>query len=337
MMTSATLADLPPPPPGRTGWPWTEAPPIAPPTRPDGSPWPRISIVTPSFNQGQYIEETIRSILLQGYPNLEYFVMDGGSTDDSVEIINRYAPWIDHWESGPDGGQAAGINKALSLASGLWFHNVNSDDVLLPGVLNIVSNSNRHSEIVTGHVINFGICAENITQNVGISAERLLRYRGPNHEMSWHQPGTVMRTELIKSTGGYPEQFKYVFDLITTTLAFERASQVEHTQMPFVKFRVHKESKTCAWGEPQIKESIESRLYLSTRLLNNSLRRVAFLEASRWQLQLASNELVRSRNLREFLDRWLRMSFRRPILLFNRFAWGALKKYLAAETKQNEY
>jgi hypothetical protein len=86
-----TISDLPPPPPDRVGWPWTVATPPAAPTLPDGRQWPRITIVTPSYQQAAYLEEAIRSVLLQGYPNLEYIVMDGGSRDGSVEIIQRYA------------------------------------------------------------------------------------------------------------------------------------------------------------------------------------------------------------------------------------------------------
>ena len=84
----------------------------------DGQPWPRITIVTPSFNQGAFVEATLRSVLLQGYPNLEYFVLDGGSTDGSVEVIRKYAPWLSYWVSEPDGGQSAAIDRGLRRGSG---------------------------------------------------------------------------------------------------------------------------------------------------------------------------------------------------------------------------
>jgi glycosyltransferase involved in cell wall biosynthesis len=106
-----------------------------PPRRADGSAWPRISIVTGSHDQAAYLEETLRSVLLQGYPNLEYIVIDGGSSDDSLRIIRRYAPWLAHWEAQPDRGQAAALNSGFARATGAILGFLNSDDTYLPGAL----------------------------------------------------------------------------------------------------------------------------------------------------------------------------------------------------------
>src|SRR5262245_42483223 len=119
-MRCPSLAELPPAPPAKKGWPWTEeSSPFAQDMR-DQHVWPRITVITPSFNQGRFIEETIRSVLLQGYPDLEYLVLDGGSTDNSVDIIKEYSPWISYWVSKPDAGQSDAINRGLHRASGLF-------------------------------------------------------------------------------------------------------------------------------------------------------------------------------------------------------------------------
>ena len=127
-MRCPTLSELPPPPSGKTGWPWTEEGSQLPDVMPDGSEWPRISIVTPSYNQGQFIEETIRSILLQGYPNIEYIIIDGGSTDNTLEIIKKYQQYIAYWVSEPDNGQSYALNKGFRKATGQFIGWQNSDD-----------------------------------------------------------------------------------------------------------------------------------------------------------------------------------------------------------------
>ena len=130
-----TLSDLPAPPAGEVGWPWTQGSTPLPPTLPDGSPWPRITIVTPSYNQGHFLEETIRSVLLQGYPDLEYFVIDGGSKDSSLEVIRKYEPWLTGWVSEKDRGQSHAINKGFARATGDLITFQNSDDIYLPNAL----------------------------------------------------------------------------------------------------------------------------------------------------------------------------------------------------------
>jgi glycosyltransferase involved in cell wall biosynthesis len=133
------LDELPTPPEGKIGWPWTEQSEPLPDTMPDGSEWPRISIVTPSYNQGQFIEETIRSVLLQGYPSLEYIIIDGGSTDNSVEIIKKYEHWITYWVSESDRGQSHAVNKGIYHSSGTILNFLNSDDLFLPNAVAITA------------------------------------------------------------------------------------------------------------------------------------------------------------------------------------------------------
>lgn len=134
-MKQLTLSNLPSPSEKKLGWPWTEESPVSYHTSTSMNSLPTISIVTPSYNQGNFIEETIRSVLLQCYPKLEYIIIDGGSTDNTLEIIRKYEPWISYWVSEPDRGQSHALNKGFSKATGEILAWINSDDTYEPGTL----------------------------------------------------------------------------------------------------------------------------------------------------------------------------------------------------------
>ncbi|HEY9637596.1 MAG TPA: glycosyltransferase family 2 protein [Coleofasciculaceae cyanobacterium] len=152
MNTALSLKDLPPPPFGKSGWPWTRQTKLLPDKMQDGSEWPRISIITPSYNQGKFLEATIRSVLLQGYPNLEYIVIDGGSTDQSVEVIKKYENHLFYWISEDDSGQAQAINKGLKQSSGEILGWINSDDIYVKGAFyKIIKTFQENPDCIVVH------------------------------------------------------------------------------------------------------------------------------------------------------------------------------------------
>lgn len=122
---------------GKTGWPWDEE--VDPSIYTENLIWPKITIVSPSYNQGIYLEETIRSILLQNYPNIEYIIMDGKSNDSSIGVLNKYNQSVSYWESEKDRGQSHAINKGFSLASGDIYCWLNSDDLFTNSALHKVA------------------------------------------------------------------------------------------------------------------------------------------------------------------------------------------------------
>jgi len=207
------LRDLPTPE-DRSGWPWTEeTPPIAGEIT-EGRPWPRISVVTPSYNQVAFLEKTIRSVLLQGYPDLEYIVIDGGSTDESVAVIRRYAPWLAHWESERDRGQSHAINKGLARATGDILCWLNSDDYFLPGALRTVGEALADG---TGTFAVVGHCVRVWPDG---TTDKLLRgqYRRRRQLLQFwkrytmHQPAIFWRREVSEKVGLLDESQHYIMD-----------------------------------------------------------------------------------------------------------------------------
>ena len=136
-----SFTDFPNPPTGYAGWPWVTEYIPSQGLPSDSQFWPRISIITPNYNQGRYLEEAIRSVLLQGYPNLEYYIIDGGSSDESVDIIRKYERWITGWISEEDTGQSNAINKGARLCTGDIVNWLCSDDSFTQGAFFTVARN----------------------------------------------------------------------------------------------------------------------------------------------------------------------------------------------------
>ncbi len=177
-------------------------------------PLPRISVITPSLNQGAYLERTIRSVLDQGYPELEYIVVDGGSQDQSVSILERYSEQITRWVSEEDDGQANAINKGFSWATGDVVAYINSDDYYLPGALDRAGTAMRDPTVrwCVGH------CRY---EHADGALERLFvptRPSMPRWTMireTWYVPqaSSFWRRDVIDELGGLRDDLHYVFDL----------------------------------------------------------------------------------------------------------------------------
>jgi glycosyltransferase involved in cell wall biosynthesis len=232
---------------GKTGWPWIEESPTNRDRLLDGKVWPRITIVTPSFNQGQYIEETIRSVLLQNYPNLEYIIIDGGSTDNSVEIIRRYESRLAYWVSEKDNGQAHAINKGFKKATGEWVGWINSDDFLLPGALqSLMCAAGNDSRVKwLGGDVRFIHDGEGHLDSI--------RPQGKNQQLSdwllvrshFHQPGTIWKRSLFAEFGFLNERMHYAFDWEFWCRLAANDVRPKTVDFPVASFRMHDASKTC--------------------------------------------------------------------------------------------
>ena len=241
-MPCPTLSELPPPPSGKTGWPWTEESHQLPDSMPDGSPWPRISIVTPSYNQGQFIEATIRSVLLQGYPDLEYIIIDGGSRDDSVRIIKKYEDMLTHWCSEPDGGPAAALNKGFRHVRGKILGYLNADDFYLRGcLLRIVDEFER--DPLTDVVYGNGYFAEvSGTMLKPIFSDRWNLRRFAYGACVIIQQSTFFREKVFQKVSSFNEGNRTCWDAeLWADLALAGAS-FHYCDDFFAAFRIHGDS-----------------------------------------------------------------------------------------------
>ena len=279
-MRCPTLDELPPPPPGKTGWPWTIESPQLPENMPDGSPWPRISIVTPSYNQGQFIEETIRSVLLQGYQDLEYLILDGGSTDGAVDIIRKYEKWLTYWRSCSDDGQSASINEGFERCCGDICAWINSDDGYLPSALEhvAVAFADKHCEIVVGNSIYKDVEAAYYVKAMPIRNVYLTR---PGHIP---QHSTFWRSSIHEKID---VRINCAMDTELWLRLFPKAKKCARlsTALAFVNIHPNQKTSSREWdfaraGDQKIIEERHRRFWWGFKFINKLITLSLRLEAS---------------------------------------------------------
>lgn len=218
----------------------------------------RISVVTPSYNQAKFLERTLRSVHEQGYPNLEHIVIDGGSTDGSVEIIDRYADRLAYWVSEKDRGQTDALNKGFRRCTGDILCWLNSDDTFLPGALRrVAAAAEKHpqSDFFFGDI--YLIDGEDRI----LASRRIAPLRKANvliEGMVFSQPATFWRKSLMDKVGLLDESLKFSmdYDLFCRMASWARYRYINAF---LATYRLHQDSKTCTISDVGRAEALLQR------------------------------------------------------------------------------
>lgn len=216
------------------------------------STYPKISIITPSLNQGQYIERTIRSVLSQDYPDLEYLVMDGGSSDQTLDILKRYSGRV-KWVSEKDSGQTNAINKGLAMATGEILAYLNADDLFLPGTLNKVAQQfleRPDAMWMTGKCLIVDEYDREVRKLITAYKNIWLGVHSPSLLLITDyisQPATFWRADIMKEIGMLDETLHYAMDY---EYWLRLSAKYPLTILPeyLAAFRVHSQSKNTNAG-----------------------------------------------------------------------------------------
>lgn len=268
---------------------------------------PALCVVTPSFNQGRYLEAAIRSVLSQGYPKLQYFVVDGGSSDDSVAIIRHYEQHLSGWLSEKDRGQADAIQKGLARCTGDWFVWINSDDLMAPGALWTVARACQQVDAVAGVTQYFNdasLLGQRPSRNLSCRSF-ILEQLGSG--MKWHQPAFWFRREPLARIG-FNTGSHYAFDHELVIRYLRKYPRVRHVDEVLAWFRYHPASKTVSQPAAFRDEQVQLFRALGDEPefaelapdLDRAARAVAWL--SQVDALLDARERPRLERLRELID-----------------------------------
>jgi glycosyltransferase involved in cell wall biosynthesis len=249
-------------------WPFVNAPAGWPHAHPTGGVWPRVTLVTPSLNQARFLEGTLLSVLHQGYPDLEYMVFDGGSSDGTLDLLQPYAVRLAAVVSESDRGQADAINHGWQRATGAYVWWLNADDQLTPQSLALsvgFLEANPDVDMVYGDVI-----------RIDEDDRRLDLFRYPPFDLNvivarglaLPQAGAFMRSSLIKRLGYLDADLHYSMDAEYWDRAILAGCRIDYLPQPLALFRIHDESKTQSGSARAVEERyiVHQRFFQDPRL-----------------------------------------------------------------------
>jgi glycosyltransferase involved in cell wall biosynthesis len=239
------------------------------------STWPRISVVTPSFNQGRFLRETLASVHSQEYPNLEHIVIDGGSTDESREILVEYDPLLAYWVSESDDGQTDAIARGFARATGDIFCWLNSDDIFTPGALLGVGEAFRDRpeiQFLYGNALWIDADGAFIKEKREQSFSRFVICWDHNFIP---QPSTFWRADLYRRAGGVDRSFNLAMDA-DLWLRMAEISRPIHLSRPLSKMRFYGEQKNTRMREQSLDEMrrLRERYYPDTAVWEAKVRKL---------------------------------------------------------------
>jgi len=227
--------------------------------------FPKLTIITPSYNQAHFLERTILSVLNQNYPNLEYIIIDGGSTDHSVEVIKKYEKFLSYWISEKDRGQVHAINKALEKATGEYIGFQNSDDVYFPGTFARFGEAalQAPADILYGDLFMISTDDEVTeilkTTSYNINCQVL-------EGMQIHNQSLFFKKSLVEKYGMFDESYRFAFDYeFITRYTAQETTSVRKVDGLAGALRVHADAKSSNIAHVGIEEHKKiQKLYIST-------------------------------------------------------------------------
>ncbi|MBV6641987.1 MAG: glycosyltransferase [Cyclobacteriaceae bacterium] len=257
-------------------------------------PFPKISVVTPSFNQGQFLEQTILSVIGQNYPNLEYFIMDGGSEDRSVDIIKKYEDHLTFWQSKPDKGQADAINQGFKRATGDIFCWLNSDDYYQPGTFQRVAQlfGDGTDKILVGNCMHF--FQDNNQPAFGSRVEKHSDFSILSYYDPIIQPSSFWSAKVWEQVGSLDEELHFVFDWQWFYRAWSIGIPFETCHDYFSCYRIHESHKSGSGGDKRqdeiykfIRQNGGPSLAEGYKYISRNLKAINKSERWIWRMRLS--------------------------------------------------